>query len=317
MTLSDLNQMFESDPEATLPASLWVEWLWQTDLHEPVSVDCLLNRAHLLGLLIARYRASREPWLMNVCVSLGRHMVYAGSRVATMTARQLQDTVQDLQMHWEQYVSECTAEALTEMVDALMARFGYLCLHPSPYDDVAMRDAEHAERMSVLCLRRFVSVFCVLYRHLDLLHRCVEPDGEAGSVEPIMDFHVQASMEEYHRHVMHSELPPAARLLYRQDFPGVYHCVSQVVYFHFPSYERRPQLTNWVELGAHPIHALAPLRELYPEIGLCCEDEIPSCPSGWCWLLMGKRVYLLDPEGVVYTGGIIRLAEVFVSKRQQ
>ena len=317
MSLATLNAAFEADPAACeLPATLWDEWLWSSDLHEAVSVDCLLNRAHLLGLLIARYKAVREPRLAQICVSIPR-MVYTGAHVSSMTARQLQDTMQDLQMHWESYLGECDSDALIEMVDACMVRFGQLCLHPSVYDDVGMRDSACADRMSVLCIRRFVSIFCVLYHHLDLMHRAVEPCEEDADVESIMDFHVQASMEEFYRHMMHSHLPPAARLIsgYRQDFAGFYHCVSQVVYFHFPSYERKPQL-DLSALRRHPVHALAPLREMYPEIALCYEDET-LCR--WSWVLMGQRVYLTsaDRQEVFHSanGDLIPLVQVFLKRR--
>ena len=312
-----LNSQFESGA-ADPPASIWNEWLWETDLAEAVSADCLLNRSHLLGLLIARYRAVREPELMNVCVSVP-YMTYSNTRVSVMTPRQLQDTLQDLQMHWTRYVDEIDPSTLLELTDAIMTRFGHFCIRPTVYDDVSMRDSSCADRMSVPCLRRFVSTLVILYRHLDLLHRCTPPTEQSGAMELIQDFHVQASMEEFYKHAMHSDLPPAARLLYRQDFAGFYHCVSQVVYFHFPSYERKVQLgLDAIRSGAHPIHALAPLMEMYPDVGLCYEDEMPA-KGRWSWILMcGGRVYLTDgAERVWFDTNVLRLmsAYIFASSR--
>ena len=43
---------------------------------------------------------------------------------------------------------------------------------------------------------------------------------------------------------MMADLPPAARIIYKQDFQGMYHCVTQVVYMHFPSYDRKQQHEN-------------------------------------------------------------------------
>jgi hypothetical protein len=311
MLLSELNANFESgrsDP----PPSVWNEWLWGCDLLEPASVDSLLNRSHLLGLLIARVRALREPGLADVCISVP-NTAYAGSRVSTLTARQLQDTLQDLQMHWHRYVSEMDADALLELVDACMARFGQLNLAPALYDDVSMRDAACADRMSAPCIRRFVTILCILYRHLDLLLRWVPPPEACVPPEPIQDFHVQASMEEFYRHTMHSDLPPAARLLYRQDFSGFYHCVSQAVYFHFPSYERRVQLDlPALRDGAHHVYTLAPLLEMYPEISLCYEDETPR-RGAWSWIMACKRVYLMDGEGNVwYDENILRMLGAYL-----
>ncbi len=310
--LSVLNSDFESgrsDP----PASVWNDWLWGSDLLEPVTVDCLLNRCHLLGLLVARFRAMREPRLMDLCVTIP-NMTYVNSRVSTMTARQLQDTVQDLQVHWREYADTLDSCELLELVDALMTRFGYFNLHPSVYEDVAMRDSVHSDRMSVLCIRRFVTTFCVLYRHLDLMHRWAEPE-ETEAVEEIQEFHVQASMEAFYKHTMHADLPPASKTLYRQDFSGFYHCVSQAVYFHFPSYERRVQLgLADIRRGDRQVYTLAPLMEMYPEINLCYEDETPV-QGKWNWYLACGRVYLLDDTGNVwFHANIFRMAGFYLAR---
>ena len=45
-----LNRLLESGADLPSPAALWDRWLWG-------SPQCLLNEMHLLGLLIARYRA--------------------------------------------------------------------------------------------------------------------------------------------------------------------------------------------------------------------------------------------------------------------
>jgi len=311
-SLLSVNSAFESGAEDP-PATIWNEWLWESDLAEPVTVDCMLNRSHLLGLLIARYRALREPELMNVCISVP-NMTYSNTRVSVMTPRQLQDTLQDLQMHWARYVDEIDPSVLLELTDAVMARFGHFCTCSAVYDDVSMRDSSDAGRMSLPCIRRFVSTLVVLYRHLDLMDRCTPPPCVEESPELVQDYHVQASMEAFYKHTMHADLPPAAKLLYRQDFAGFYHCVSQVVYFHFPSYERKVQLKlDAIRSGMHPVHTLAPLMEMYPEIELCYEDEVPA-KGRWTWILMcGGRVYLTDgAERTWFDTNMLRLMGAYV-----
>ena len=316
--LATLNSLFESgasDP----PSTIWDEWLWGCDLSEPVTVDCLLNRMHLLGLLIARLRALREPNLMDVCVSLPR-MVHQHAQVERLTPRQVKDVVEDLQMHWLEYQDDpsVTVDALAELVDALMARFGFFCLQSFTYDDVNMRDAVVADRMSVLTIRRLVTIFCVLYRHLHLMMvaRGAEEHELAavGAVPQLEEYHVQASQEAFYKHAMHADIPPAAHVLYQQDFAGFYHCVSQVVYFHYPSYERRVQISlERIRQGTEPVHTLAPVLELFPEIHLCFEDGQWKRNS-WNWVLMGRRVYLVDPslQNVWYEASIMSLLRVFL-----
>ena len=317
MNLSTLNSLFESETSDP-PPSIWHEWLWQCDLSEPVSVDCLLNRMHLLGLLIARHRAQRQPHLMNICVTLPQ-MVHQHARVAQLTPRQLKDVVEDLQMHWLRYLDENTdVDALTDLVDALITRFGSFCLYPFKYDDVNMRDPVAEDRMSILTIRRMVSIFCVLYRHLHMVvtAECVGDSVCANADIPVLeDFHVQASQEAFYKHCMHADIPPAARLLYQQDFAGFYHCVSQVVYFHYPSYERRIQLPlDRIRAGTDTVYTLAPVMELFPEIHLCFEDE--NWKQGvWNWVLMGRRIYLVEPglQGVWYAASLLTLLGVFLN----
>jgi hypothetical protein len=312
MALSAMNADFEasvSDP----PQEIWDEWLWGCDLAEPVSVDCLLNKAHLLGVLIARYRALREPDAMEVCVTLP-HMVHQSACVAQMTPRQVKDVIEDLQLHWSKYIESVEVDELTELIDACLARFGFFHLYQMHYEDVGMRDATDPGRMNILCTRRMISILCVLYRHLDLMHRWVEPVEKGSRMEIIQEFHVQSSTDEYYKHAMHADLPPAALLIYRHDFAGFYHCVSQAVYFHFPAYERKPQLDlNTLREGCHPVHLLSAVREMYPEIHLCYEDDTPKT-GAWNWMLMGKRVYLLDmaQSRVFYSPSLFRLMETYL-----
>jgi len=174
--------------------------------------------------------------------------------------------------------------------------------------DPNMRDASCPDKMNLLCIRRIVSILCILYRHLDLLHRCTPPPETPWTEpEPIQDYHVQASMESFFKHSMHADLPPAARLLYRQDFPGFYHCVSQAVYFHYPSYERRqqPEL-DVIRTGTRHVNALSPLLEMYPEIELCYEDETPA-EGKWTWMLMCNRVYMVNGEHVWFDESVVRV----------
>ena len=315
--ISTLNGLFESDLSDP-PPSIWKEWLWQCDLSEPVSVDCLLNRMHLLGLLIARLRARREPHLMNICVSVP-HIVHQHARVAQLTPRQVKDVLEDLQMHWLRHVEEETdVDDLAELLDALLTRFGCFCSQPYAYDDVNMRDTDSEDRMSVLTIRRIVSIFCVLYRHIHMLI-CAQSVIETPSdnVPVLHDYHIQASQEAFYKHSMHADIPPAARLLYQQDFSGFYHCVSQVVYFHYPGYERRVQIPlERIRSGMEAVHTLAPIMELFPEIHLCFEDENWK-PDAWNWVLMGRRVYLVEPapmQTVWYAPSLLTLLGVFLQR---
>jgi hypothetical protein len=295
LCVSHLNQLLESGQD--LPEDVWDRWLWHTDAAELATKDCLLNEMHLLGLIIARYRALREPKLADHVLNIPL-ITHLRSRVYSLSPRQLRDVVEDLQMHWGAYIEDKSlADELADTVDACMARFGEINLKATQCDDVTMAESNGPPiRLSQSCIRRFVSIFFVLYRHLHAFHNCVRPAAVDHAIPQIEEFHLQAGQETFNRYTMYMDLPPAARLIYRQDFAGYYNCISQVVYFHFPSYERRVQQPlDTVRAEQHPANTLAPLLEMYPDIKLIYEDEQLS-DECWQWVVMGARVYLVSPR---------------------
>ena len=315
-SVSALNRLLESGQD--LPPDIWDRWLWGTDAAEPGTVHCLLNEMHLLGLIIARYRAMREPKLSQHVLNIPR-LTHTRNRVSSLSPRQLKDVVEDLQMHWTLYLEDATlADEIADCMDACMARFGEINLRATPCDDVSMAEATMGPptRLSQVTLRRFVSIFFVLYRHLHMYHNCLPPDTQATlEVPQFEEFHVSASMETFNRYTMHMDIPPASRLIYRQDFAGFYNCISQVVYFHFPSYERKVQLAlKKLREEMPPIYALAPLMEMFPDITLRYEDE--SIDDGeWHWVIMGYRVYLVSPSReVFYSNDLVTLVTLAIGR---
>ena len=293
MPISEWNRALEGGA-IDLPVDLWEEWLWRCDPLGPLTPD--FNRCHLLGMLVAR-RQARIP---SEDVRLGSSFVHGAVPVGTFTLRQLRDACEDLQMHWDRHSLDY--DACLAALDALLARLGAFLWTEHDHDDQASVDAETPRRVGKAALRRFTVIFLVLYRHLQLAERATCVHG----VEPNLDvqpYHVQAALEAFNEHAMHVDLPPAARVVYRQDFSGMYHCVTQVVYFHFPSYARRHQLSlDEIRSGESPWHCLSAALELYPEIPVTYEDEAMRVAS-WQWMLLsGGKVYLLGPDRAVVDG---------------
>lgn len=274
----------------TLPSEAWDRWLWRCDLHDPIEP---LNECHLLGMLIARYRA-----LYNTPsgVSLGTlwpHIVHGSIRMCELSVRQLRDTMEDLQHHWASYTEDW--DKVQTALDGLTHNFGVLMLGPIRYpDDPASLTTDDPPCLTVPAMRRLSTVFCVLYRHLHLA--CVAEEVVSGPNPDIFNHHLQAAMDTYYEHVMLSDLPPASRITYKQDFSGMYHCVSQVVYFHYPSYERkRPPRLEDVRLGLPAVHALASAMQLHPELKVVYEDELFDISCRVAVLVAGGRIYVLEP----------------------
>jgi hypothetical protein len=275
----------------------------------------MLNKSHLLGLLIARYKARYEPEAMRFRLGEGlANIVHGSVLVQDLSLRQLRDTAEDLQMHWDRYCSVDWDQASVAL-DALVTRFGDLNLVPglpALMDDPASLDPERPGWMTVAAIRRFTSLFQVLYRHVHLFGEAVELPPTNPNMD-VQGFHVQAGLETFYEHSMLADLPPASRIIYKQDFMGMYHCVSQVVYMHFPNYERRKQPSlDGVREGADPIATLSSAMQLRPDIKLAYEDDAID-PSVWTWVLLsGGSVFLVGPEREeIYGGGVWSLFSKF------
>lgn len=310
------NRAFEANVVPNpLPERAWDEWLWESDLHERLTPAVMLHKGHLLGVLIARFRSRMQPELTRI--RLGERfpsIIHGFIMVEDMSLRQLRDTAEDLQMHWPVYTRDW--EAASQAVDAVMARLGYFLSlpithgppHPILADDPASLDPERPGQLSLPAIRRFTSLLCVLYRHLSLAALALneEDDPELGPAPHpgVENHHVQAGLEDFYQHSMLADLPPAARLIYKQDFQGMYHCVTQVVYMHYPSYDRKNQITM-EELRAPTaplIHALSILTQFQPDAHIVYEDEALRRDK-WNWVLLaGGALYLIDgARARVYT----------------
>lgn len=74
-------------------------------------------------------------------------------------------------------------------------------------------------RMNRICLRRFLNVFLILYRHIQLHDTSIVLDDPVADCGLKMH-HIVASGDDFSQISMHWDLMPAARLNYMHDFPG-------------------------------------------------------------------------------------------------
>jgi len=296
MSLAELNRRLE-EGTPFLDESLWRQWLWDCDLHEPLAPS--FNKCHLLGLLVARHRAKFQSSEVRLGDALP-NIVHPSAMSSELTLRQLRDAVEDLQVHWADHC-KC-GDGLVDALDALWCRFGSLNLGENQcLDDLASLDPETPHRMSDACLRRFTVLFCVLFRHLELEAACVHVDTPPPDDLDIQNYHRQAGLDAFNEHAMYSDLPPAARITYKQDFAGMYHSITQVVYFHYPDYARKRQVSlGDIRTGKHHLHCLSVALELRPDIPVWMEDDAWGGTWGWV-LLPGGKIYLMSKDRAVFS----------------
>lgn len=119
-----------------------------------------------------------------------------------------------------------------------------------------------------------LNVLHVLMNLSRLLKKAVPvPATSDGRVLDMHNNHREASLDDFYYYSMIVDLVPGAIVQYQQQFRHLFHSVSQVIYFHYPSYHRRKQL------GMHEIrsrdaqaeHLLPLLLQLHPTVPIFCE----------------------------------------------
>ena len=332
--LSPLNGLIEAhDDDWTLPDDIWIDWMWRSNPEEAFAPGVLMNRCHLLGLLVCRSQTKKTLTPTGGEV-LDQRMSLMAKPPASMSLRELRDTFDNVLIEWPRFLdrlaenprAEQNLDAVIGLVDACLARFGYLASHPGPvdiFDDAASTEPHSVEGQSRLtrpAIRRMLGGFLVMYRHLQLL-------SVAEAVDPtphdcgIRKHHMEASGDDFNMLCMSMRLPVAARLNYKQDFPGMYNHVSQVVYFHNPQYERLPRISLDKVAQGEPMQVLPALCQIHPEIALVYEEDHLdlSQPTGkWLWMVLPGRVYLLGPDARVYhSENVTSLMRVYLESRGQ
>lgn len=314
--LSGSNHSIETSGVLANPALLWKDWTWRADPEEPFEPSVLMNRSHLLGLLACRHMAGVMRDTCSARPAPDERMTLVSKSPQAYTLRELRDTIDNLLIEWPKFVERLNhnpraaenLQAVASLIDGCFARLGHLAQFPSDarvFDDAACTEphTKGLMRLSRPGLRRLLGSFMALYRHVDILARAEDVEGEPADCQ-LRKHHVEASTDDFHLLCMHMLLPVAAKLNYKQDFPGMYNHVSQVIYFHNPQYERskRAELEEILAKG-EPVQALPAICQIYPEIELTYEEDPVdlSAPTGkWRWLVVPKRVYLVGPDSRIY-----------------
>lgn len=120
-----------------LPEKVWEEWMWNSNLNEPPDSGSLLNRCQLLGLLICRYRAARQP-PCNVVIALAptQLVVIQDKPPGSYTLRELRDSLTNLILLWGKNIhaqnttEECSrSQQVLMYLDACFHRLGEYTLY--------------------------------------------------------------------------------------------------------------------------------------------------------------------------------------------
>ena len=211
-----------------------------------------------------------------------------------VSLQQLHDLVHAVQTQWpllQQGLEGATAkeqESLLKVVERLITQlliwFG-LFLFASSIPEEQADDTEFVERsppthafvLTGVGIKFYLNIFFILFRLLFIQRNAVPvPTLQAGTYPfAVETFHVEASVDDFHMLGMYVDIPAGCLLEYKHSYSGFYNNVSQCVYRHFPSYQRRApvSLADLATSTASDLSLIPALKQIYPEIEYAFEDH--------------------------------------------
>ena len=352
--LVELNKRINSDEvPADMMTGLWEEWLWKTDAVEEIRVDLPYNRMHLIGLILARAtflhnRETNPPLCVKTCLKDSRASVI-DKAVGDMTLNEYRDCIENLQFLWHDLMAVEDPLQLEKVLNHCFCRLGFFAhtVHPKAVlDDEGSIDlhtgsslttsgSDQQYVLSKQFLRKALAFFFVTYRHVHLALNCVHIENKALRCS-LHKHLISSSIDKFYNISMHYDTCVASVLQYRHEFTGMYHSVSQVMYFNNPAYERRKQIAHEdILTGCHPIHTLPVFLQLYPDMPVVKEEDgmpsnfdvpgsftvedersyfrnLPSDRREWAWIVFPGRIYLVSKCGrLFYSTNLAPLIHIF------
>lgn len=322
MSLNKLNTMLEES--GTLDTNVTSEWIWGSNPEEPLTPTVMLNKCQLLGLLVCRNRRNQQ----HVQVPSIPRLTLVPAPPSSMNLRELCDTLNNICVELPRLMERSSEHipGATSLLDACFSRFGQMLAEGGT--EQVMNDALWVEpssskesepallQLNRQCIRRILSVFMVLYRHLHLatIARVIPPSHHDCGIRK---HHMEASNDEFDLLCMRMTLPAAAVINYKHDFTGFFSHISQVAYFHNPSYERTPRASLTDLPTAAPEQVLPALMQLYPDIKIHYEEDnfdITKPLGYWAWIVLPGRIYLAGPKkDIYYSKELTALVRLFSS----
>jgi hypothetical protein len=215
-----------------------------------------------------------------------------------VSLQQLRDLVHALQTQWhliQTALEKCDSlkqkDELLQIVDRLVTQlfvwFGYYLFEGNiqewQADDtefIASIPPTHSLAMTEMGIKFYINIFFVLFRLLFLQRHTIAVPKIVKDVTgcypfAIEGFHLEAGVDDFHLLGMYFDIPPGCLLEYKHSYSGYYNNVSQCVYRHFPSYQRRRQvsMSDIVSEDASDLSVVPALKQIYPEIEFAFEDH--------------------------------------------
>jgi hypothetical protein len=308
-------------------------WLEHLDPNQELCNHKHSNDTHTFGIALSTclHAALHEELLrFDLQAALDTHAARVcmhSEPLHTLSFQQTQETLLSLQIEFAKLYGQAADGAIVSDVDVqmvllmLFAQLGAFLGHRwresseslqivqgvlevdeegwcrvSPQSATAALDAVHAMLVASRLLAKA---------------ECVETADPPPSL--IYNFHREASLDDFYDVSTAADCPVGAILQYKHRFRFLFHSVSQVVYFHYPSYQRRKQLAleELQATNAPHLHLLPLLAQVVADIPIVAEHSGLGLRSThtrhpWAWAVLAQRVLLVDSDMRVFCARDLR-----------
>jgi hypothetical protein len=332
-----------TEVRAELPALLQ-HWLREHDRAGPLPAGAPCNDMQAYGMGVCAllhyadaselhtFEAKRElrEWHDRVCV--------CDTAWPALTWRGLHHIVLSLQLEFEHMFqtrggARCLLP-LDRILLCLMQRIGFLLCHDYKHEEAldttaaADHDVDNVQllvdvdaqgwrtprpeavRQLLLAVHALLSAYCLL---MHSTHVRTQHDFSTQTDTAVHDFHRESAMDDFYELHMIATVPVGSIVQYKDKFRHLFHSVSQVVYFHYPAYQRTKQLTlEELRQDNTPAHHLLPLlQQLHPSVPVLYEHTGAGLRAAherhpFAWVVLGAFVVLVDGGMQSYCGDDLR-----------
>lgn len=323
-------------------------WVEDYDRSEKLDVEDGCNRMHLLGaaLSVLLHRSEESEAMASNAVAFdlsktlgdySRRLLLCSKPLAEHDIEDLHALVTALQLEFTSlYVLDKAGYGALVDVELIclriMGRLGALLAtcekQPAdPPPPAAVRGLVDIDEAGFCSLRSETIVYL-----LDALHSMIGLHTlltratllHASTTVNVHAHHREASNETFFTHSMTSDCVVGTIAQYAHRFAHLFHSVSQVIYYNFPSYARKTQLPLLAlqKQEACAVNVLPLLTELMPQIPVLFEHTGAGCRSQhakhvFSWVLWSHFVLLVDAEMRSYVASDVRTLLSYAAAQNQ
>ena len=328
----NISQMQESLSISDIPTRLQM-WLTQFDRAENTeSKDASmmgLNDMHIIGMLLCTQLHKLNPAtytefdIEHIYQRVPRLRVHSHC-LQDMSWNCLQDLLTALQLEIKNFMrqdmQDCPID-FGELLICLMCRAGFFIAHKWPcsnagtkidYVDVldsGMQIAQHAIALFLDCLHTVGAVAYMLAQQNNtdnLVKLSTQAQIYKEICDNISEHHREVTLDSFYEQSMVSDLYPGSIVQYKHRHQAVFHSISQVVYFNWPAYARKKQLSfEEIMQQRQYTNLVCLLCEMYPDIPVLYEHTGALCASchavhALAWVCIAGYWGLFDRQSNCY-----------------